>query len=98
MSYLDQLKLKKTSKLVKVFEDGKHPEFPDDIFVKPASKTYLIAWMANLKKFDNLTDADLLISKNIIGIERSFYQMILLSACTQDCTKLADAFDEAFIK
>ena len=93
MSYLSKLKLKKISKLTKVFKADKYDEFPDDIYSKPAKKSYMIAWASQLNKYSNLNEADLLIETNIIAIEKSFYQMILISSCLADGSLLGNAFD-----
>lgn len=98
MSYLTKLKLKKISKLTKVFKAHKYDEFPDDIYSKPAKKSYMIAWAAQLNKYSKLTEEDLLIETNIIAIEKSFYQMVLLSSCLADGSLLGGAFDDQDIE
>ena len=94
MSYLTKLKLNKTSKLTKVFKADKYDAFPDDIYSKPCKKSNMIVWAAQLNKFSNLTDDDLQIESNIIAIEKSFYQMILISCCLANGQLLGSAFDD----
>jgi len=98
MSYLSKLKLNKISKLTKVFKADKYDEFPDDIYSKPAKKSYMIAWAAQLNKYSKLTDEDLMIETNIIAIEKSFYQMILISTCLANGSLIGNAFDNQDIE
>lgn len=98
MSYLTKLKLKKISKLTRVFKANKYDEFPDDIYSKPAKKSYMIAWASQLNKYSKLTDEDLLIETNIIAIEKSFYQMVLLSSCLGDGSLIGNAFNDKDIE
>lgn len=93
MSYLSKLNLKKKSKIKLVFKGGKYEEFPDDIYITPAKQSYFLTWIGGLNRFSNLNENDLMIKDNILGIERAFYQLILLSACLETGANLGDAFD-----
>jgi len=93
MSYLSKLKLKKISKLKQVFKAGECEALPDSIFVKPAKKSHLIIWASEFSRYGKLTDEQLEVETNIIGIEKSFYQMILLSTCLGDGNLIGNPFD-----
>jgi len=54
----------------------------------------MVVWAAQLGKYSNMTDADLMVESNIIAVEKSYYQMILLSSCLANGRLLGDAFDD----
>lgn len=86
MSYLDEVKLKKSSKTKLAIKANKFSEFDRDIYVKAIKKSYIISFMHMLDSTVKAADSGLI----LIEAEKVLHKFVLMCAVLDDGEQIGD--------